>query len=355
MCCRGRPPRPPGRRRFDGRLRQDGPRAAPRAAVLGREPRRDGARQAPTGIEPVHKGFADLSLTTWVRRRGCSEASKSHRLCKAFAYLSRAPLKKHVHPPSRRRPETIHSRRHHHRCRGACGGAGLRRPPRPLRPRPRRRRIYHHPRSRLFAGGAAALQRRPAGAAGEGDDSPRKLAAGAGDEPQPADGARAAQHSRAHGVDRTGGGHQDGVLVQAPVAPDVAADRGGGPSQPGDYRVAGCRRRDRRARGAADQRQSQAGGRGRGGTDSDRPERLRAQPPPGRLHLFRQLQPDCSSGGGDQFRRHGRRSQGCRGQGCRSQGCRGQGCRSQGCRGQGCEATAAEARAAEARAAGKRR
>ena len=26
-------------------------------------------KKAPTGVEPAHEGFADLSLTTWVRRR----------------------------------------------------------------------------------------------------------------------------------------------------------------------------------------------------------------------------------------------------------------------------------------------
>ena len=28
--------------------------------------------EARVGIEPTHKGFADLSLTTWVPRPGCS-------------------------------------------------------------------------------------------------------------------------------------------------------------------------------------------------------------------------------------------------------------------------------------------
>jgi hypothetical protein len=29
--------------------------------------------EAASGFEPLHKGFADLSLATWVRRRNCSE------------------------------------------------------------------------------------------------------------------------------------------------------------------------------------------------------------------------------------------------------------------------------------------
>gem|GEM_PF-3913718 len=32
--------------------------------------------QVPTGFEPVHRGFADLSLTTWVRHRRNSEDSR---------------------------------------------------------------------------------------------------------------------------------------------------------------------------------------------------------------------------------------------------------------------------------------
>ena len=31
---------------------------------------RRGGFEAPIGIEPMYKGFADLSLTTWVRRLG---------------------------------------------------------------------------------------------------------------------------------------------------------------------------------------------------------------------------------------------------------------------------------------------
>lgn len=35
--------------------------------------------KVPTGFEPVHEGFADLPLTTWVRHRRTSEDTRKPR------------------------------------------------------------------------------------------------------------------------------------------------------------------------------------------------------------------------------------------------------------------------------------
>gem|GEM_PF-1739224 len=37
--------------------------------------------KAPIGIEPMHKGFADLSLTSWVRRRCGAHSIEAPHFC----------------------------------------------------------------------------------------------------------------------------------------------------------------------------------------------------------------------------------------------------------------------------------
>ena len=57
------------------------------------------------GIEPTHKGFADLSLTTWVPRLNLSSIAKSFGLCQAGSsrqFLNLSAFPKYV--PSAIRP-----------------------------------------------------------------------------------------------------------------------------------------------------------------------------------------------------------------------------------------------------------
>ena len=50
--------------------------------------------KAPSGFEPLHKGFADLSLTTWVRRHVRKHILQYHSSRRATRRVAQRRLRK---------------------------------------------------------------------------------------------------------------------------------------------------------------------------------------------------------------------------------------------------------------------